>query len=54
MKRVFYSIIIAGALIIGQVMPVWASCTTHTFLVNGRFTTCTTCCFGSMCNTTCF
>jgi hypothetical protein len=33
---------------------VWASCTTHTYYVNGRYTTCTTCCYGGSCSTNCF
>ena len=31
----------------------YASCTTNTYIVNGRVTTCTTCCTGSYCTTTC-
>lgn len=31
----------------------WAACTTHTYIVNGRMVTCTTCCFGNNCTTTC-
>jgi hypothetical protein len=34
--------------------PAHASCTTHTYALNGRVVTCQTCCFGTMCNTTCF
>jgi hypothetical protein len=30
-----------------------ASCTTHTYFVNGRVVMCTTCCTGSMCTTSC-
>jgi hypothetical protein len=33
---------------------VYASCTTHTIMQNGRMVTCTTCCYGNNCNTTCF
>lgn len=32
----------------------WANCTTSTYTYNGRMVTCTTCCFGSSCNTNCF
>jgi len=32
----------------------WAACTTHTIMSNGRMVTCTTCCYGSNCTTTCF
>lgn len=33
---------------------VYASCTTHTIMQGGRMMTCTTCCYGSNCNTTCY
>lgn len=33
---------------------VWANCTTHTYFVNGRMTTCTVCCYGGNCTTSCF
>lgn len=33
---------------------VWASCTTHTYFVNGKTVMCTTCCYGSNCTTNCF
>lgn len=36
---------------------VWASCSYHTYTMNGRTVTCTTCCYGEgqfrTCNTTC-
>lgn len=31
----------------------WA-CSTHTYFVNGRMVTCTTCCTGGHCTTNCF
>jgi len=34
--------------------PAFASCTTHTYFINGKMITCTTCCFGSNCTTNCF
>ena len=33
---------------------VYAACTTHTINSGGRIVTCTTCCYGGSCNTTCF
>lgn len=33
---------------------VYAACSTHTYFVNGRYVTCTTCCYGANCNTNCF
>jgi hypothetical protein len=32
----------------------YASCTTHTYFVNGKTVICTTCCYGNNCNTNCF
>ena len=29
-------------------------CTVHTFLINGVYTTCTTCCYSGSCNTSCY
>lgn len=31
----------------------YASCTTHTYMLNGKLVTCTTCCYYGNCNTTC-
>lgn len=33
---------------------VWANCTSHQYYYNGRYVTCTTCCYSGNCNTTCF
>lgn len=33
---------------------VYAACSTHTYYANGRYVTCTTCCYGNNCNTTCY
>jgi hypothetical protein len=33
---------------------VYASCTTSTVTYGGRMVTCTTCCYGGVCNTNCF
>ena len=46
-------LIIALALTLSAMGTAYAACTTHTYLVNGRFVTCTTCCNGTHCNTTC-
>ena len=32
----------------------YAACSTHTYTVNGKFITCTTCCYGGNCTTNCF
>lgn len=49
MKKALIAIFVATASTV-----VWASCTTHTITSNGRMVTCTTCCYGGNCNTTCF
>ncbi len=32
----------------------WASCSTHTYFINGRTVICTVCCSGNNCTTNCF
>lgn len=32
----------------------YASCTTNTTYYNGRYVTCTTCCYGGNCTTNCY
>ena len=49
MKKVFIGICFATV-----ATMTWAACTTHTIIQNGRMVTCTTCCVGSSCTTTCF
>jgi hypothetical protein len=50
MKKVFVAIALAAA-----ATATWAACTTHSYTMNGRFITCTTCCYnGGNCTTTCF
>ena len=46
--------LLIGAWLAATASMVWASCTTHTYTVNGRMVTCTTCCYGSNCSTNCF
>lgn len=46
---------IIGAYLIVTSLTVWAACSTHTYIVDGRYVTCTTCCYNSgNCTTTCF
>jgi hypothetical protein len=49
MKKALIAIGLAAA-----ATAAWATCTTHTIIQNGRMVTCTTCCYGSNCTTTCF
>lgn len=46
--------LLIGAWLATVASLVWANCTTHTYTSNGRIVTCTTCCYGSSCNTNCF
>jgi hypothetical protein len=45
------AVLLAGLTFAGSV---YASCTTHTYFINGRMVSCTTCCFGGSCTTNCF
>jgi hypothetical protein len=45
--------LIAGLLLTASTL-VHANCMTSTYFVNGRVVMCTTCCYGGICNTTCF
>lgn len=36
-----------------HVVPALASCSTATYWYGGRMVMCSTCCFGTYCNTTC-
>jgi hypothetical protein len=50
-------LLIIAALAFGSALApglAMANCTTHTYTVNGRMMTCTTCCYFGNCNTTCF
>jgi hypothetical protein len=49
MKKALIAIGLAAA-----ATAAWASCTTHTVIQGGRMVTCTTCCVGGHCTTTCF
>jgi hypothetical protein len=42
--------LLAGLSFAGAAM----ACTTHTYFVNGKMVTCTTCCVGGNCTTNCF
>lgn len=44
-----------GAWLLGLASIAYANCTYHTYTTSdGRFVSCTTCCYGNNCNTTCF
>jgi hypothetical protein len=49
MKKIIIALTLAAS-----ATAVWASCTTHSYNMNGRFITCTTCCYGGNCTTNCF
>ena len=48
MKAIVFAV---GLLLSGVAV---AACATHTYFQNGRIVTCTTCCYGNNCTTTCF
>lgn len=49
MKKALIAIALAVA-----ATAAWAACTTHTYIINGKVVTCTTCCYGNNCTTNCF
>ena len=49
MKKVLFGLAVAAF-----ATAVYAQCTTHTYVVNGKYTTCTTCCYNGNCTTTCY
>jgi hypothetical protein len=53
MKRTIAALTFALVLGLGA-LPAWASCTYHSYFINGRYVSCSTCCFGNQCTTTCF
>jgi len=53
MKRVLMSLVLAGVLLT-QTLPAWAGCSYYTYMVNGHVISCTVCCVGNSCTTTCF
>lgn len=50
MKRTLAACVLLFVVLIGQAE---AACSTHTYWINGKSCTCTTCCYGNNCNTTC-
>jgi hypothetical protein len=46
-------IALALAAFLAATTAAYAACSTHSYVVNGKLIICTTCCSGSMCNTTC-
>ena len=46
--------VLAALAAMGVATSVYAACTTTTYTINGKITTCTTCCYGSSCTTNCF
>ena len=46
-------IAIATAIAMTAATTAWA-CTTHSIWSGGRYTTCTTCCYGNNCTTNCY
>jgi hypothetical protein len=53
MKRILAAIALFVTLSL-TALPAYASCTYHTYTVNGRMVTCSTCCYGNQCYTNCY
>lgn len=45
--------ILALAALLAATTAAYATCTSHTYFVNGKMTICTTCCTGGHCTTSC-
>jgi hypothetical protein len=52
MKRIVAATL-ALAMLLGAHGIAYAQCTTQTYLIHGRLSVCTTCCYGVACHTTC-
>jgi hypothetical protein len=53
MKRILCTL--AALLVLAATaLPAAASCTTHTYFIDGRVVICSTCCYGNQCYTNCF
>lgn len=46
--------LLIGAAAIAFAASTWANCSTQTYQYQGKFVTCTTCCYYGNCNTTCY
>ena len=54
-KLAYFTVLVTTTLILGFAGNAAASCQYHTYTYpNGRMVTCTTCCYGSICNTNCY
>ncbi len=49
MKKV--ALALAGMLVASAA---YAACSTNSYYINGKYVTCTTCCYGGNCNTSCY
>jgi hypothetical protein len=55
MRRIVTLVVaVVATLVLGLAGNAAASCSTHTYFYQGQMVTCTTCCFGHNCTTTCF
>ena len=46
---------IVGVVLAMSATAVYAACKTHTYITNGKYVTCTTCCYSpNNCTTTCY
>lgn len=48
-------IVLGFGLLLATATAAYASCTSHTYYMNGKIVNCTTCCYqGTGCSTTCY
>jgi type IV secretory pathway TrbL component len=53
MRRILISLTLTLSLL-AFAQNAQASCTYHTYTVNGRIVSCSTCCYGNQCYTNCY
>lgn len=49
MKNILIAFVLAAAPVVA-----YANCTTHSYMIDGRFVMCQTCCYNGNCQTNCF
>ena len=46
--------VLAALVVLASVTAAYASCSTHTYFINGKTVICTVCCYSGNCTTTCY
>ncbi len=52
--RTILTLVLAAAIALFTAGPAAANCTSTTYIVGGKITICSTCCFGGNCTVNCF